>query len=417
MFPAFTTALSALTADSTAINVTGNNLANLNTNGFKASQADFSDLMSQTIGVGSGAQVGLGVGALQTSALYTQGSLTASGGALDSAIQGNGFFVVQDPSSGQQLYTRDGSFQLDATGNLQTSTGQFVQGWSAVNGVVNPNGPVGNISIPIGAVIPATATTTMAMGVNLNASVALTDPGATFAAPIQVFDSLGSSHTLTVTFTKTAANSWDYSVTAPNSDFTTAPTAPLANGTLTFDGNGNLTAPKPTDPPVSIKVTGLADGANDLSVNWNLFDASGNGLVTQFAQASGESSPQQNGFAAGQVTKVSMSDGGLITASYSNGKTSTVGQLAMASIANPQSLVAVGDNNLQASAATAPPAIGAANSAGLGQIKGGYLEASNADMATEFTNLLTYERSYQAASRVITTSDQLMQETVNLIHP
>jgi flagellar hook protein FlgE len=139
--------------------------------------------------------------------------------------------------------------------------------------------------------------------------------------------------------------------------------------------------------------------------------------VSQYAQTSGESNPQQDGYAAGQVTSVGISNGGLLVATYSNGQQSTVGQLAMASIANPNSLLSVGDNNLQASASTSAVALGAANTAGNGQIVGGSLEGSTADMATQFTNLLTYERSYQAASRVITTADQLLQETVDLIHP
>src|SRR5579863_10339272 len=131
MFPAFSTALSALNAESAAIDVTGNNLANLNTSGFKSSQVEFSDLMSQSLGVGQSAgQVGLGVGLVQTQAIFTQGSITTTNAPLNAAIQGNGIFVVNDPSTNQQLYTRDGNFQLNSTGNLETSTGQLVQGWT-----------------------------------------------------------------------------------------------------------------------------------------------------------------------------------------------------------------------------------------------------------------------------------------------
>src|ERR1035441_3413473 len=143
MSTAFSTSLSALNADSTAIDVVGNNLANLNTSGFKASTVDFSDLMAQQLGAGSGhGQVGMGVGQVSAVQNFAQGSVNATGGALDAAIQGNGFFVVKD-SSNNQLYTRDGSFQLDANGNLLTATGENVQGWTAVNGVVNTNGAAG----------------------------------------------------------------------------------------------------------------------------------------------------------------------------------------------------------------------------------------------------------------------------------
>ena len=417
MFPAFSTALSALNADSAAIDVTGNNLANLNTTGFKSSQVEFSELMSQSLGVGTNAgEVGLGVGQIQTAAMYTQGAITTTNAALDVAIQGNGFFVVNDPSTSQQLYTRDGIFQVDSAGDLQTSTGQFVQGWNEVGGVVNTNGPVGNIHLPLGATIPAAATANMSMEINLNAQATTGSTAGTFSAPIQVYDSLGASHTLTVTFTQTAANTWGYSITIPAADVTGGAPAPLATGSLNFDSSGNLTTPK-AGAPVAVKLTGLADGAAAQTINWNLYDTSGNALISQFAQASALSSPQQDGAAAGQITNVSLQNGGNIVATYSNGKQATVGQLAIASIGNPETLIAVGDNNLQSSATTAQAAIGVANAGGRGQVLAGSLESSTSDMATEFTNLLTFERSYQAASRVITTSDQLLQETVNLIHP
>lgn len=413
MASAFSTALSALNADSTAIDVVGNNLANLNTNGFKASTVDFSDLMAEQLGTGSGnGQVGMGVGQVMAVQDFTQGSITTTNGALDAAIQGNGFFVVTD-SNNTQLYTRDGSFQLDANGDLLTATGQNVQGWTATNGVVDTNGAVGNITLPVGSVIAPTATTTMSMNVNLDSTTAT---NGTFSAPIQVYDSLGTAHTLTVTYTETAPNTWSYAVTVPAADLPANANTTVASGTLTFDANGNLTAP-PAGTPVAIAIPALADGAAAMNVNWSLYNSAGTPEITQYAQTSGMSSPEQNGNAAGQVSQVSIQNNGMIVADYTNGQQVTLGQLAVASIANPTSLVQVGNNNLQASASTAQAAIGAAGTGGRGQIQGGAVEASNTDMAAEFTQLLTYERSYQAASRVITTSDTLAQETVNLVHP
>ena len=189
----------------------------------------------------------------------------------------------------------------------------------------------------------------------------------------------------------------------------------MANGNLTFDVNGQLTAPAP-GAPINIAVAGLADGANNMSINWNVYNAAGTSELTQYAQSSALSNPTQDGFAAGQVSQVSIQNGGLVVANYTNGQQLIVGELAVASIANPTSLLQVGDNNLQAAAATAQAAIGASGTGGNGTIQGSSLEASNTDMAQEFTNLLTYERSYQAASKVITTADQLAQETVDLIH-
>lgn len=413
MGTAFNTALSALTADSTAIDVVGNNLANLNTTGFKASAVDFSDLMAQQLGTSSNnGQLGMGVGQISAVQNFAQGSVNNTNGALDAAIQGNGFFVVKD-SNNNQLYTRDGSFQLDANGNLLTGTGQNVQGWAATNGVVNTNGAAGNINLPLGSVIAPTPTANMSMGVNLNSGTAV---NGTFSAPIQVYDSLGAAHTLSATFTETAPGAWSFAVTIPQADLTSGGSNSVATGTLAFDSSGNLTDPAAT-APVAIAITGLADGAADLNINWNLYNSQGVPQITQFAQSSALSNPTQDGNAAGQVSQVSIQNNGLIVANYTNGKQVTVGQLALASITNPTSLVQVGNNNLQASATTAQAAIGAAGTGGLGTIQGGALESSNTDMAGEFTHLLTYERSYQAASRVITTDDTLLQETVNLVHP
>jgi flagellar hook protein FlgE len=344
---------------------------------------------------------------------FAQGSINnvTTGGSLDAAIQGSGFFVVTD-SNNNQLYTRDGSFELSSTGVLQTVTGQNVQGWLATNGVVNPNGPTTNITVPVGSTIAPSATANMSMTVNLNSATAV---NGTFSAPIQVYDSLGQAHTLTVTYTETAPGAWSYAVTIPAADLTAGGATTVANGNLTFDVNGQLTAPAP-GAPINIAVAGLADGANNMSINWNVYNAAGTSELTQYAQSSALSNPTQDGFAAGQVSQVSIQNGGLVVANYTNGQQLIVGELAVASIANPTSLLQVGDNNLQAAAATAQAAIGASGTGGNGTIQGSSLEASNTDMAQEFTNLLTYERSYQAASKVITTADQLAQETVDLIH-
>ena len=418
MFSSFSTALSGLNANSTEIDIIGNNLANLNTTGYKSTQVLFSDMMSQSLGGATNpAQIGLGVGEIQTVANFTQGTISTTNVGTDVAIQGNGFFIVKDVNS-QTLYTRDGSFQVDSSGNLITSNGDFVQGYSAVGGVVNSNGAIGNLKVPIGSVVPATATANMNLTVNLDATTA--DKG-TYSAPIQVIDSLGGTHTLTVTFTKTANNQWTYDITIPNADLTkggTGSTSVLtAPGDLYFNQDGSLDTTK-TTTPVTFSVTGLADGALDMTgVNWNLADSTGVPTITQYAEASSVGGTTQDGIQTGQISSVTIQNGGLIVAQYSNGQAVDVGQLALASISNPQTMASVGDNNLQATATTAQPAVGIANTGGRGKLVGESLEASTADMATEFTHLLTYERSYQAASRVITTSDQLLQETVNLIHP
>jgi flagellar hook protein FlgE len=411
MGSAFSIALSALTANSAALSVVGDNLANMNTTGFKTSGVNFNDLISQSLGVGGNtSQIGEGVGPITTVQQFTQGAITTTNGPTDAAIQGNGFFVVQNPQ-GSTLYTRAGDFQWDANGNLTTSNGDFVQGWLANGGTINPNGPVSNLTIQTGSVLAPQATTTMSMNVNLNSSAVVGSSQATFAAPIQVYDSLGNAHTLTATFTEQAPGNWNYAVTIPAADTTGNTT--LASGAVTFDQNGNLTGPP---SPIALSATNLTDGANDLNINWNLTDASGSGLIGQVNEDSGMSSPEQNGFSAGQVTQVGIENGGQVVASYSNGQQLTLGQIALASVANPSTMVQVGNGNYQVSSATAQAAVGAPGTNGRGQILGGAVEASTTDMAQQFTELLTYQNSYQAASRVITTADQLMQDTINLIH-
>lgn len=413
----FSIALSGLNADSAALNVVGNNLANLNTTGYKDSNVSFYDLLQQSVAGGS-TQIGGGVSAPQTERVFSQGSIQATGGSYDAAIQGNGFFVVQDPS-GNTLYTRAGNFNLDANGNLVTATGQLVQGWVAQNGVVNTSGAVGNITLPSDALQTPSATQNFSLSLNLNAAGVPTEASGSFSAPMQVVDSLGETHDLTVNFTETSPGNWNYEVDIPGEDLTSGtagtPSA-VANGTLTFDANGNLTDPAPPAATVAVAITGLLDGANDMNLNWNLATENGTGtsVVTQYAATSAVSASSQDGVPASQVTQVSIANGGAITAQFSDGNQVVIGQLALASVSNPDSLIAVGQNNFEVGAKTATPVIGVPNTGTLGTVQGGSLETSTVNIATEFTNLIVYQNSYQANSKVISTLDQLTQALLAL---
>lgn len=412
----FSIALSGLNADSDALDVVGNNLANLNTTGYKDSTVSFYDLLQQSVAGGS-TQIGGGVSAPQTERLFTQGSITETGGSYDAAIDGNGFFIAQN-TSGNTLYTRAGNFQLDADGNLVTSTGQYVQGWVAQNGVVNTNGPIGNITIPSNALQTPSATQNFALTLNLNAAGVVGQSSGSFSTSVQVVDSLGETHDLTVNFTETSAGNWNYEVDIPGADLTsgTAGTpSPVATGTLTFDSNGNLTSPTaPAQVPISI--TGLSDGASDMNINWNLATQNGTGtpLITQYAAPSAVSASTQDGIPASQVTQVSIANGGAITAQFSDGNQVVIGQLALASVSNPDSLIAVGQNNYEIGANTATPVVGVPGTGTLGSVEGGSLEDSTVDIATEFTNLIVYQNAYQANSKVISTLDEMTQSLLNL---
>jgi flagellar hook protein FlgE len=416
MSGSFSIALSGLTADSAALDIVGNNLANLNTTGYKDSSVSFYDLLQQSVGGGS-TQIGGGVSAPQSERLFTQGSIQLTGGAFDAAVQGNGFFIVRN-TSGDTLYSRAGNFQLDASGNLMTATGQIVQGWVAQGGVVNTSGAVGNITIPSNSLQVPSATKNFSLTMNLDAAGVVGQPSGSFSAPMQVVDSLGVTHTLTVKFTETSASNWSYEVDIPGADLTsgTAGTpSSLTTGTLTFDANGNLTAP--TAPAqVAIAATGLSDGAADMNINWNLATNNGTGtpLITQYANSSAVSASTQDGVPASQVTEVSITNGGGIVAHFSNGNQQKVAQLALASISNPASMIDVGQNNFEVGADSATPVIGAPGTGTLGTVEGGALEASTVDIATEFTNLIVYQRSYEANSKVISTLNQLTQDLLNL---
>ena len=410
----FATPLSGLTASTDALDIVGNNLANLNTTAYKESTISFYDLLAQSIG-GGAVQIGGGVSATHSERVFNQGSIQQTGGAFDAAIQGNGFFVLKD-GGGSTLYTRSGNFKLDPNGNLITGNNQFVQGWSAVNGVINTSGPVSNVTVPTNALQSPVATTKFTLTGNLQADAVVGAANGTFSAPVQVVDSLGTTHILTITFTKTGANAWDYQIDIPGQDLTSGTAgkpSKVANGSIVFDSNGILKTPA-SPGQIAVNVTGLADSAADMAMNWNLYDANNNPTFTQFAQISALSGSSQDGKQASQVTQVSLSNGGSIFVHYSDGSQQIIGQLALASISNPDSLISVGNSNFEVGAETATPVLGMPNSGNRGTIQGGSLEASTVDIATEFTNLIVYQRSYEANSKVISTMDQLTQELLSI---
>lgn len=412
MFTSFSTALSALSAHSTAVDVIGNNLANLNTPGFKANVVSFYDLVTQSLGAGLGeTQVGFGVARPITLRQFTQGAIQSSNGALDVAISGDGFLVMKN-KNGATVYGRGGNLQVDKDGVLLTPTGDKIQGWTTQAGALNPNTPPGDIVVPVGSLRPSVTTTTFNFDLNLNAAATAGPPPDTFAASIEIFDSLGVSHIVSVDFTKTAnPGEWTYSMNFPDSDVTT-PVTPVT-GTLNFDNTGALVNPPAAGPFPTLAVTGLNSGAADLNLTWNMFNGL-NARLTQFAQPSAVSALGQDGMAAAQLLRVGVGDGGKVLAQYSNGEQVVVGQLAMAAIRNPESLISIGNNSYQLSARSAVPAIGVPGTGGRGLILGGSVENSTVDIAREFTNLIVLQRGYQANTRVVTTVDEISQETINL---
>jgi flagellar hook protein FlgE len=418
--------LTGLEADSTALNTIANDLANMNTTAFKGQAVNFSDLFYQQIGTaGSGdpIQVGAGVqvGSIETA--FEQGSINSTGNATDVALNGNGFFVVDN--NGVDEFTRNGNFSLNSDGNLETADGQQILGYPAVNGVVNTNAPLTAINIPVGAVQQPLATSSFDMTANLDAT---STPGATFPGQITIYDSLGVSHVATVTYTQTAVNTWSYSVALPAGDFTSGVSTPVT-GTMTFDSSGNLSTVTPTGgkatpvgtgagqiSSIPIAFTGLADGAANLSMNWNLLGTGGTPTISQVAAASAVSATNQNGYTSGEYQSFTIASDGTVTATYSNGQQEAVGQLALANAPNLQGLELQGNGLYSATLASGTPTFGASGTNGLGTIQDGALEESNVNISAEFSDLIIAQRAFEANSKAVTTFDTVTQETIEMIH-
>src|ERR1700678_4158274 len=407
----FSIPLSGLEADSVALNTIGNNLANLNTTAYKGQTTSFEDLFYQQIGEsgsGDAIQVGAGTKVSGTSTDFTEGTILpdANANSADMALAGNGFFVVAE--GGVQSLTRAGSVQLDSNGDVITQDGQQVMAYAAVNGVVNQNSSLSPITIPVGVNQGAQATQNFSLTTNLNSGATV---GTTFSSPVQVFDSLGQSHQVTVNYTKTATNTWSYSVALPAGDATGVPTN--NKGTLTFDTSGNLISP--TGSVNNITFPGLTDGASDLSFNWNLNGSGGSPTISQLASASTNNGAPQDGFASGVYQSFAVDSTGVITAQCSNGRSSTIGQVAVATVANTAGLTASGNNNFTTTAASGQASVGVAGAGGRGSVDDAALEQSNVNISTEFSNLIVAQRAFEANSKTVTTFDTVSQDVLAMI--
>ena len=379
--------ISGLRSHQTMLDVTGNNIANVNTTGFKSSAVEFQDTLSQLIKGATGpqaqaggsnpAQIGLGVQVAGISTNFAQGSAQATGRPTDLMISGDGFFVVQQ--GGENLYTRAGSFDFDASGRLVAPGGALVMGWTATGGAISTGSALGPITLDKNAIAPAVATTTATVTGNLPSDAAT---GTTLSRDIQVYDATGTARQMSLTFTKTAAG-WDVAG---------ADGANTATGSLTFT-NGALTSGS------SLTLGGVA------------VDLSG---VSGFADLSTVSISGQDGREPGTLQSYSLSSDGTLVGSFSNGATEPMARIALANFANPGGLQKAGGSTYRASIDSGTATLGTAGTDGLGTLQSGSLEMSNVDLSQEFTNLIVAQRGFQANARIITTSDEVLQELTNL---
>jgi flagellar hook protein FlgE len=408
----FNTALTGINTNSIAINVIGDNLANMNTTAFKSSKATFSELLaglSGTSSTGNPTALGLGATLNGVSRSFNQGAINNTGLSTDAAINGNGFFVV---SAGEGLaYTRSGKFEYDKEGYLVSADGFNIMGYPAVKGKVDAGAAISEIQIRKGQSIPGIATENMRISANLDAEAA---EGDVYATSVQVYDSLGAAHSVKLTFAKTAdLGSWSWSATMSAVDTGGDPgdTVELGTGMLEFDSFGKMTAPT-DNPPLSL--SGLANGAEDLDITFNLLDGDGNPFISSYASASTASASTQDGSPSSVLTNISISGDGMIMGLTEGGQAVAVAQLALATFQNMEGLQKFQGSTLIAFGSAGDPAVGTAGSGGRGMIVGASLEQSNVDMAQEFINLIMAQRAYQANSRVITTTDELYQDALNL---
>ncbi|MCU1574191.1 MAG: flagellar hook protein [Micrococcaceae bacterium] len=380
--------ISGLRAHQTMLDVTGNNIANVNTQGFKASSVQFQDTLSQMTNGGSGpqpqdggtnpAQIGLGVQVAGIRTNFAQGSSQATGKATDLMINGNGFFVVKQ--GGETLYTRSGALDQDGEGRLVTADGAILQGWAATNGTIPTGGPVGDLVLSNSSTAPASATTKTSVDGNLPDDAAV---GTVLQRDVQVFDAAGNTRSVNFSFTRSTTG---WNVAAQDGG------AAQSTGTLTF-ANGSLT------------------GGGTLNVNGIAVDLS---AVTGYAGMTTVAAKTADGGAAGTLESFSVSKDGTVVGSFSNGKKEAVGRVALASFTNPGGLEKAGDSSYRPGANSGAAVVGTAGSDALGDLSSGALEMSNVDLSQEFTNLIVAQRGFQANARIITTSDEVLQELTNL---
>jgi flagellar hook protein FlgE len=408
------------------MDVIGNNIANINTIGFKSGRATFAEMYAQTIrsasrptetsGGSNPMQVGLGMSVSTVDTLFNQGSIESTGNAFDMAIKGSSFFVVN--KGGQTLYTRAGNFGIDAEGKVVSgSSGAVLQGKLAdANGVIPSGNTLQDIIISKDIKSPAKATTFIKYSGNLNNSDDVYSPGppesgGRTTSTINAYDSLGTRVPLTLTFTKTGINTWDWSAAVPDPVPATTSTL-VGNGTITFNTDGTLQSAPP--PPLTITPT---SGAAPLSISLDFGTPSPTAPgvfsgITQTSLKSGVSSREMDGYTSGTLLSVSVDATGRIEGAFSNSTRQSLAQIMLAEFNNPGGLVRSGENTYDISGNSGTPAI--LEAGGSSQIYSESLEQSNVDLADEFTKMITAQRGFQASARIITTSDEFLVEIVNL---
>lgn len=432
IYTALRTGVSGLSSHASAMAAISDNIANVNTVAYKRATTDFSALIN---GQNAGTSYNAG-GVVATSRRLAdiQGSLEQSRSATDLAIAGNGFFVVSDNTAGfadggAALYTRAGSFSVDADGYLTNAQGSYLQGWAvATNGsvITSPTSLSALSAVNIADVGgSAEATTSVGVNGNLDANQALYGGaqgayavGALangtvtphFETTLEVFDSLGSARTVAVGFLKTAAGTWQAEIYArPASDAPANPGGRLAAGEIIFTANGSVQSVTGSiGAPVTVAWAGIT-GAGPQTLSFDLQSG-----MSQFGDVYGISSITADGVPPGDLQSLVVEDNGFLTAQFTNGRTRALYQLPVATFLNANGLLADQEGIFRATLTSGNPTMNAPGAGAAGDIRAGVLEGSNVDLATEFTQMITTQRAYSASSKIITTADEMLEELIRI---
>ena len=417
----FQQGLSGLNATAKNLQVIGNNIANANTFGSKVARAEFSDMYASALNSAGVNSIGIGTNLATVAQQFTQGNIKTTENPMDLAINGAGFFQLTDGKSAI-TFTRNGQFKVDREGFIVNNSQQKLVGYAAnAQGQIQP-GLALPLQLPTGGVVPS-ATSTIALEMNLDARAATTLPAAgaqidfndadTYnnATSLTVFDAKGQEVALTYYFQKSANDTWNVYATANGNTISGVAGAPLPVTTITFaaDGSGPVTPAAPV--AFDVPITTNAAGASSLPIVGVLFNVSN---ATQFGSAFGVTDMQQDGFSAGQLTAIAIEPNGIVMARYSNGQSRPAGQVEVANFRNPQGLLPIGDNGWARTYASGDPVAGAPGYGSLGVLQSGALEESNVDLTGELVNMIISQRIYQANAQTIKTEDQMLQTLVNI---
>ncbi len=418
----FQQGLSGLNVASASLDVIGNNIANSTTVGFKQSRAEFSDVYASALNGSGSNQIGIGAKVADIAQQFTQGNISSTSNPLDVAINGDGFFRMDN--GGSISYSRNGQFHIDKSGYIVNGDDLNLTGYSAdVNGNITGTAPE---KLKISAAdIPPKVTSSFGIGANLDSRTTVpaviptfnaNDP-TTFANTTSgtIYDSLGNSHIFSLFFQKNAANSWDAFATVDGT--TTAAGVPIgvtlgggASQPITFSTNGLLLTPAaPINVSVNLATIDPTLGATS-PLNFTLdFSES-----TQFGKSFGVNSLTQDGFAPGRLGTFAITEDGLVKGNYTNGASKTLGQIVLGNFINPQGLASIGNNQFVETASSGQPLVGAPKTGSLGGLKSAAVEDSNVDLTTELVKMITAQRTYQANAKTIETQDAILQTLVNL---